>query len=91
MPYTIDKDRDQYGEQTITQSISERHKKKTDPEYNTDSYLRDQQALASARQAAKEVQALYVKSGEIPKEPSKEAGFTAGPLDPKKKKDSMSY
>ena len=86
MPYTIDKDRDQYGEQTITRSISDRQERKKEPEYNTDSYLRDQEELAKARQAAKDAQASDVELAEIPK-----GGFDYGSFETKKKKDSMSY
>ena len=85
MPFTINEERDEYGERTITRSISERQdeKKKT---YNTDSYLRDQEELAKARQDAKDAQASDVELAEIPK-----GGFDYGSFETKKKKDSMSY
>ena len=85
MPFTINEERDEYGERTITRSISERQdeKKKT---YNTDSYLRDQEELAKARQDAKDAQASDVELAEIPK-----GGIDYGSFETKKKKDSMSY
>ena len=84
MPFTINEERDEYGERTITRSISERQEKKKDPEYNTDSYLRDQQALKEAREDAE--RAKDVELAEIPK-----GGFDYGSFETKKKKDSMSY
>ena len=85
MPFTINEERDEYGERTITRSISERQdeKKKT---YNTDSYLRDQEELAKARQDAKDAQASDIELAEIPK-----GDFDYGSFETKKKKDSMSY